>query len=68
MSHFKRADNSRRIDLIGKDVDGTITDGERAELRRLQEQCDAWLSVVAPRPFAELASLEEVVRKIETSR
>jgi hypothetical protein len=43
--------NSRRIDLIHKEVAGTLTEQERTELSELQEQALAFRLFVQPLPM-----------------
>ncbi len=44
-------DNSRRCDLIDKDIAGTITEAERTELAQLQERFHIYLDETAPPPI-----------------
>lgn len=43
--------NRRRCELIDRDIDGTITPAERAELAVLQAAMDRWLDAMAPLPI-----------------
>jgi len=60
--------NRRRGDLIHRDVAGTITTDEAAELAKLQDQADTWIDIVAPLDLTELERLHaEVVPRIGLS-
>jgi hypothetical protein len=60
---WTNAKNNRRCDLIDKEIDGTITSAEAAELEDLQEQMLRYRHRVAPLPLAYagrlLVELEE---------
>ena len=47
----------RRCDLIDRDIDGTITPDQRAELAGLQAAMHRWLDAVAPLPLAAAREL-----------
>lgn len=43
--------NTRRCDLIDKEIAGTLTDAEQAELAHLQRQAETYFDKVAPPPL-----------------
>ncbi len=51
--------NRRRIYLIRKQRDGSLSSEERTELARLQADADERISRVAPRPLEELWELRD---------
>jgi hypothetical protein len=53
--------NRRRGELVDKEISGTITSGEGAELAGLQSFADYYLEKVAPRPTRVLEELEDHV-------
>jgi hypothetical protein len=61
---WTEAKNARRCELIGKEVDGTLTPAEQTELEDLQEQMLRHRHRVAPLPLAYARQLlEELERK-----
>ena len=61
---WTEAKNQRRCDLIDREIDGTLTAAERAELEGLQRQMLRHRHRVAPLPLAHAAQLlEELERK-----
>lgn len=54
---------ARRRDLIDKDIAGTITIGERAELAALDRQGNAHYDKIAPRPIESARRLHEQLLK-----
>lgn len=61
------ARNDRRCDLIDKEVAGTITPTERAELESLQAELRRFRRRVAPLPNAELRELLEALEQKEAA-
>jgi hypothetical protein len=55
--------NARRFALIDKQIAGTISTEETAELRHLQQQIDEYLRRVAPLPLTAARDLHEQVRR-----
>ena len=53
--------NSRRVDLIFKEVYGSLSSEESLELESLQSAADARSSLVAPLPIRELEQLKELM-------
>ena len=53
------ADNNRRIDLIGAELDGTITEREALNLDDLTNRFLAHREAVAPLPIKEVTELHE---------
>lgn len=53
--------NRRRGKLIDKDIEGRLTESERAELDGLQAYADYHLDQVAPRPTENLVRLEDLI-------
>jgi hypothetical protein len=51
--------NQRRIDLIDREIDGTLTPDERAELGDLQQQLRRYVDKVAPLPLEPLRKLHQ---------
>ena len=54
--------NSRRFVLIDKDIAGTISVTEQAELKQLQQEIDHYLRRVAPLPLAAARAIHESLR------
>lgn len=59
-SNWKKT-NRRRGKLIEKNIEGTISDDEHAELQRLQSYAEFHLEQVAPRPTNALDELEDIL-------
>lgn len=56
--------NQRRCDLVDKEIDGTISAIEKAELEQLQAEMLAYRRKVAPLPLEDLRKLhQELLRK-----
>jgi hypothetical protein len=51
--------NSRRFYLIDKQIDGSLTAEEAAELAKLQEQMGHWLDKVAPLPMEQARQIHK---------
>jgi hypothetical protein len=51
--------NQRRICLIDREIDGTLTPDERAELEDLQQQLRRYVDKVAPLPLEPLRRLRQ---------
>jgi type I restriction-modification system DNA methylase subunit len=60
--------NRRRGELVDKEIGGTITSSEAAELARLQAYADYYLEKVSPRPTRVLEELEDRVFGTATIR
>lgn len=50
---WTEARNTRRCDLIDREIDGTLTGEEAVELNRLQHEMQRYLRRVAPLPLAD---------------
>lgn len=55
--------NQRRLNLIEKDIDQSLTPAEEAELRDLQQKAEEYLDTVAPLPFRIFEKLKECAAK-----
>ena len=62
-NNWTEEQNARRFVLIDKDIDGTISPSEAAELDRLQHDVDNYLRRVAPLPLAAARQLHEQLRR-----
>lgn len=61
--------NTRRCELIDREIDGIITPSEAAELAELQNQMRRHVNRVAPLPLEELRKLrDELLRKAATAQ
>lgn len=60
--------NARRFALIDKEIDGTLTPTESAELNSLQAQIDDFLRRVAPLPIAETRQLHAQLVKLSRNK
>ena len=60
--------NERRIELIDKDIQGTITAGERAELAELQRKAVAYRDRVAPLPIEGARRLHQQLLEMKRER
>jgi hypothetical protein len=56
---WNEAKNARRSALIDKEIDGSLTPGERVELEVLQKQAVAYRDRVAPLPIEGARKLQE---------
>ncbi len=59
------AANRRRIYLIDKDLDGSITGSEKVELDDLERSTGRFIDIVAPLPTAVLDDLRRAIREAE---
>lgn len=66
MSRLSRKANVRRGYLVDKDIAGSLTSRERAELDELQARVDYHLQQVAPRPTDVLDKLEALLTLKDT--
>ncbi|MDO8508714.1 MAG: hypothetical protein Q7S27_03445 [Nanoarchaeota archaeon] len=55
--------NQRRCDLIDKEIDGTLEEGEKEELKGLQEFVMDFVHHIAPLPIKEAKILYEQLRQ-----
>lgn len=60
--------NARRFALIDKEIDGTLTPAESAELHNLQAEIDAFLRRVAPLPITETRKLHARLVKLSCDK
>ena len=60
--------NERRIDLIDKDIAGSITIEERAELAELQRKAVAYRDRVAPLPIEDARRLHQELLNLKRQR
>ncbi len=64
--------NQRRAELVDRQIRGTLTDEERAELERLQQQMRAYREKVAPLPIEDTrrlhAELMEKARQAQAGK
>ena len=61
---WTEAKNQRRCQLVDKEIDGTISVDEKAELNRLQAEMLTYRRKVAPLPLEELRELhQELLRQ-----
>ena len=60
--------NARRFALIDKEIEGTLTPAESAELNSLQAQIDDFLRRVAPLPIAETRQLHARLVKLSRNK
>jgi hypothetical protein len=66
---WTEAKNRRRCDLIDREIDGTMTPDERAELEGLQRELDRYVDAVAPLPLQPLRKLRQrLIKKAARAR
>jgi hypothetical protein len=53
------AKDARRCDLIDRDIAGTISESERAELMRLEAQANEYFDQIAPPPIKGMQRLHQ---------
>lgn len=58
--------NRRRCELVDRALSGTITDEERPELERLQEEMLVYRRTVAPLPIEDLRKLHQELNGVNT--
>jgi hypothetical protein len=59
--------NTRRCELIEKEIDGSISDAEREELGQLQAEVDEYVRRVAPRPLNEIEEIKRLLLRERSS-
>ena len=57
--------NQRRCLLVDKEIDGTLSLEERAELEQLQSEMLAYRQEVAPLPITELRELSNETQSVK---
>lgn len=62
MNEWTDAKNSRRCDLVDKEVEGTISDTERIELESLQAEMLTYRQQVAPLELDAVRALWEELK------
>lgn len=60
---WTEAKNSRRFELIDREITGTLSAAEAIELRTLQHEIDDYLRRVAPLPLGAARELHEQLRQ-----
>lgn len=60
--------NERRLELVDKEIDGTLTPAEEDELRRLEAEVDAYARANFPNRFEILERAEERARRLGYDR
>lgn len=60
--------NRRRIELVDKEIDSTLTPAEEDELRHLEAEVDAYARANFPNPFEVLERAEERARRLGYDR